>query len=40
MILTGSTNLHEQLKAPQPMLMAATMLRIPGFAITHENMVI
>lgn len=31
MTITGSSNLEKKLEAPQPMILAATMLRIPGF---------
>lgn len=34
MTLAGSHNLERGLQPPQPMLLAATILRVPGFGIS------
>jgi hypothetical protein len=38
MVLAGATHLNDKdLQVPQPMILAATMLRIPGFDITGKT---
>lgn len=37
MTLAGSHNLESSVQPPQPMLIAATILRVPGFGINHPT---
>lgn len=37
MTIAGSANLSDETESPQPMVMAATMLRIPGFYVDQPD---